>query len=255
MIKSSLMIVMGIVALALLGCQGEVSQECAAPDPLCETTEAESSEPCEEGEVNCRRVEIEHCGGPWVVHCRENGGSGGAGVDDDEEDGSDAPLPKAGWWDSTDFSFEIDECNLTNVFGLRPGNDKVFLLSHTPDGFNTSRQTGEPASFTPDGPIFVSSVSWLLDCREGCRLFGSQNEAILDLTWELRTDVTMTLLSEESAEMSEQTFGFCAGADCVEWRETLGIPSEPCESAHSYVANWAEPNDDGGADASGDDDG
>ena len=78
MVKKSLMVAVGLVALALLGCQGEVSQECAAPGPLCETTEAESAEPCDESELNCRRVEIEHCGGPWVVYCRENGGSGGA---------------------------------------------------------------------------------------------------------------------------------------------------------------------------------
>ena len=161
-----------------------------------------------------------------------------------EEDGPDALFPKAGWWNSTDFSFEIDECNLTTINGLRPENTRPFLLSHTADGFNTTRQVGEPASFTPDGTVFIGSVSWLVDCREGCQLFGSPNETILDVVWELKADVTMNLLSSESAEMSEHSFGVCEGTDCASWREGFGISGEPCESAHRYVANWAAPDDD-----------
>ena len=189
----------------------------------------------------------------------ESGGEEVAADAEEDADEPDALFPNAGWWDSTDFSFEMDECNLTNINGLRPGNTRSFLLSHTAEGFNTTRQVGEPAFFTPDGPVFTGSVSWLVDCREGCQLLGSPNETILDVVWELRADVTMNLLSSESAEMSERSFGLCTGTDCASWREGFGITSEPCESSHSYVANWAAPDDDGdddgGADASGDEDG
>ena len=65
MVKYSLIIAVGLVVLAVLGCQGEVLQVCGPPGRLCETTETQSSEPCDESELNCRRVEIEHCGGPW----------------------------------------------------------------------------------------------------------------------------------------------------------------------------------------------
>ena len=43
MVNNSLIIAVGLVVLAVLGCQGEVLQVCGPPGRLCETTETQSS--------------------------------------------------------------------------------------------------------------------------------------------------------------------------------------------------------------------
>ncbi len=63
-----------ILVFAAFACGTESETICAAPDPLCDGPEEESSEPCGTDETSCRRVEIDHCGEPWIRYCRPSPG-------------------------------------------------------------------------------------------------------------------------------------------------------------------------------------
>ncbi len=72
------------VAFTSFGCDlSESEQMCAAPGSLCDVNEMESTEPCADGEADCRRVEVPHCNGPWVRYCRSGGGGFGGAVGDE----------------------------------------------------------------------------------------------------------------------------------------------------------------------------
>ena len=66
-----ILLALAVSLVAHLGCGGETDIQCAAPGPVCDPGEMESTDPCTDDEAGtCRREEIEHCGEPWVQYCR-----------------------------------------------------------------------------------------------------------------------------------------------------------------------------------------